>query len=72
VVQDKLHTLQPFNEGISHYLNKSFAQAIAVFGHVVDANPEDLTARLFLKNAALYISNGVPENWMGVEEMLSK
>jgi adenylate cyclase len=72
VVQAKLHTLQPFHEGISHYLNKSFAHAITIFGNVVDANPDDLTARLFLKNAALYISDGAPENWMGVEEMVSK
>lgn len=72
VVQAKLRTLQPFHEGISHYLNKSFAQAITILGTVVDANPDDLTARLFLKNAAHYISNGAPENWMGVEEMVSK
>jgi adenylate cyclase len=72
VLQDKLLTLKPFHEGISHYLNKSFAHAIAIFGDVVATNPDDLTARLFLKNAALYISNGVPENWMGVEEMVSK
>lgn len=72
VVQAKLRTLQPFHDGIAHYLNKSFAQAITIFGNVVDANPDDLTARLFLKNAANYISNGAPENWMGVEEMVSK
>ena len=69
VVRDKLQTLQPFHEGISHYLNRSFAQAITVFGNVVEANPDDYTARLFLKNAAQYISNGSPENWLGAEEL---
>jgi class 3 adenylate cyclase len=69
IVESKLQTLQPFHEGISHYLNRSFAQAITVFGNVVAANPDDYTARLFLKNAEQYITNGSPENWLGTEEM---
>lgn len=65
VVQDKLSTLQPFHEGISLYLNQSFAQAITVFGNVVEANPDDYTARLFLKNAAQYITDGGQEPGVG-------
>ena len=68
----KLGTLQVFNQGMVKYLNKSFSEAASEFYRVLELNPEDLTAKLFVSNATRYIINGVPENWSGVEEMMSK
>jgi hypothetical protein len=55
-----------------HYLNKSFREAVKVFEAVTDYNHEDRTAQFFLNNAISYLEQGVPENWSGVVEMMSK
>lgn len=70
---DKMEkSLVAFNQGMKHYLNKSFTDAIESFSEVIHSNPEDLTAEFFIEKATRYIKNGVPENWAGVEEMMSK
>lgn len=71
-VNKKLSTLPLFNEGLDQYLNKSFEQAADAFEKVTEADANDQTAKLFLSNAIKFIKYGVPENWAGVEEMLSK
>jgi len=71
-LQKKQITVSTFKDGISNYLNKSFSKAFMAFQHVLETNPEDHTANFFLGKTARYITTGVPENWVGVEEMLSK
>lgn len=71
-VNKKEKTLAIFNEGMHHYLNKSFTDAIKCFESIIAINPQDHTARFFLENAILYIQKGVPENWAGVVEMVNK
>ena len=71
-VNKKERTLLFFNEGIQHYLNRSFANAIKCFEYVTGINPEDYTAQFFLDNSIHYLQKGVPENWSGVVEMLNK
>jgi len=71
-LQKKLETLPYFRTGISNYLNSSFDSAVNAFQEVLDENPADLTAKFFLNNARGYLNNGVPLNWMGVEQMNSK
>jgi len=71
-MESRLATLEDFREGMHHYLAKSFAKAISSFQKVTELNPGDLTAKLFLGNAARYISSGVPDSWSGVEEMVAK
>lgn len=65
-------TLSAFGQGMNHYLNKSFSDAIDSFSEVIHSNPEDRTAEFFIEKATRYIKYGVPENWAGVEEMLNK
>ncbi|MGE5107048.1 MAG: adenylate/guanylate cyclase domain-containing protein [Sphingobacteriales bacterium] len=71
-INKKLSTLATYNEGLHQYLNKSFEPAVNAFETVCELDPDDLTARLFLATTLKFIKNGVPENWAGVEEMLSK
>lgn len=71
-LQKKQASLSLFNEAISNYLSKSFDEAFNAFQFICDANPEDLTANLFLSKTKDYLHSGVPENWIGVEEMSSK
>jgi len=68
-LEKKLDTLPFFKTGISNYLNSSFDNAVNAFQEVLDAHPADLTAKFFLNNATGYLNNGVPLNWMGVEQM---
>ena len=71
-VNKKEKTLKTFNEGMYHYLNKSFGNAIKAFEAVTDVNPKDDTAQYFLDNSIRYLQKGVPENWSGVVEMVNK
>ena len=71
-VNKKEETLVAFNEGMHHYLNKSFTKAIKCFLSVTEINFEDQTAQFFLDNTIRYLQKGAPENWSGVVEMVSK
>ncbi|HLK30424.1 MAG TPA: adenylate/guanylate cyclase domain-containing protein [Puia sp.] len=71
-IQKKLSSLTLFNQAMSDYLNKSFAEASTKFYQVLEIHPDDMTTKLFLSNAHHYITNGVPENWTGIEKMHSK
>ncbi len=70
IIKEK--TLPLFNDGMNHYLNRSFASAIKSFQTMTETNPEDLTANFFLDNATRYLQKGVPEDWTGVVEMTIK
>lgn len=71
-INKKETTLSLFNEGMHHYLNRSFANAITCFESVIETNPEDHTAQFFLDNSIRHLQKGVPENWSGVVEMVNK
>lgn len=71
-VMSKEATLQHFKRGIMHYVNKSFEDACNEFRYISAINPEDHTVHFFLNKAIHFINAGVPENWVGVEEMHSK
>lgn len=71
-VVKKEETLAIFNDGIHHYLNKSFTSAIKCFLSVTEINIEDSTAQFFLDHSMHCNQKGVPENWSGVVEMVNK
>ncbi len=71
-LQKKIKNLPHFNEAMNYYLDQSFENAIQVFENIASTDPEDRTAILFKEKALKYLKNGVPENWTGAEEMLSK
>ncbi|KAA9042100.1 adenylate/guanylate cyclase [Ginsengibacter hankyongi] len=68
----KEKTLAAFNEGMDHYLNKSFDNAVKVFRSITDINPTDLTTQFFLDNSRSFLQNGTPQHWSGVVEMANK
>lgn len=71
-LQKKVKTLPHFNKAMEFYLEQRFENAIQVFEGIISIDPSDLTAIYFMENALKYQREGVPENWTGVEEMLSK
>lgn len=68
----KEETLALFNQGIHHYLNKSFTSAIKCFLSVTEINTKDSTTQFFLDHSMHCHQKGVSENWSGVVEMMSK
>ena len=65
--QNKLHSKTKFEAGLAYFFDQKFAQAAASFNEVVQENPKDQVAKLFLNKSAGYIKDGVPNNWTGVE-----
>ena len=71
-LEKKVKTLQWFEEAMDEYLEQRFENAISLYHKILESDPEDQTAQLFLEKAGIYIREGIPENWSGAEEMLSK
>ena len=71
-LQRKIKTLSLFSEAMKYYFDRSFENAIQAFQTILTTDPDDLTANLFMQKALKNLGNGVPENWTGAEEMLSK
>jgi adenylate cyclase len=70
--EKKLSTLSYFNEAMRYYREQQFDNAIMIFQQILAADPGDQTARFFMDNASRFMRQGVPENWTGAEEMLTK
>ncbi len=68
----KMLTLSHFNQAMQYYAEQRFEKAILEFENILATDPDDLTAVYFMDNAMKYLKNGIPENWTGAEEMLSK
>jgi class 3 adenylate cyclase len=71
-LQKKTKTLVPFNASMNYYFEQHFEHAIEGFQSVLKTDPDDRTATYFMNNALKFLSEGVPDNWTGAEEMLSK
>jgi len=68
----KLQTLSQFNEAMSSYHDQQFENALQIFQTILIYDPDDLTTHYFLGNTKKYLREGVPANWTGTEEMVSK
>jgi hypothetical protein len=69
---NKLHTLPVFNQGVSHYLEKSFTPANECFKRVVETDPQDRTAYFFYNHTLEIIQSGIHQKKPGVVEMEEK
>jgi class 3 adenylate cyclase/ActR/RegA family two-component response regulator len=68
----KEETKPDFDSGIQLYYEKRFSEAGVHFTQVLEKNPADLAARMYLKRCANYMVNGVPPDWTGVETLFEK
>jgi adenylate cyclase len=71
-LQKKMTTLFLFNEGVTHYLNRSFKNAKRSFQEVIEIHPNDSTAHFFSTKAEQLISTEGSEDLAGVIEMHEK
>jgi two-component system sensor histidine kinase ChiS len=68
VVTLKKETKGGFEEGLGLYYDRKFAEASVRFNQVLEKNPEDKAALIYLKRCASYMIQGVPADWTGVED----
>ena len=71
-IEYKQSTLHLFDQGMDHYINRSFDKARDAFQEVVGVCPSDRTAVFFYNKTEQLVSNVSKENWIGVVEMNEK
>lgn len=59
-------TKTQFEMGVSLYLTQDFHNAVNCFLEIVNINPHDKAAQLYLKRCSYYEKHGVPLDWEGV------
>lgn len=68
----KLQTLSLFTQAMNSYHDRQLENALNLFQMILVKDPDDLTTMYFLDNTKKYLKEGVPRNWTGAEEMVSK
>lgn len=64
--QLKAQTAVLFQDGVTHYQNKSFAQAEKQFNAVLAENPDDQAAHFYLKQMTIYQALPQDDKWEGL------
>jgi adenylate cyclase len=68
----KIETLTLFKEAMHAYHEQQFETSLSLFQRILEKDPDDLTATFFIENTKKYLREGVPQNWSGAVEMISK
>ncbi len=68
----KLKTQNDLEQGVLHYRVQEFVKAKACFESVLNINPQDEVAKLYVERINDLLRNGVPDNWDGVTWMTEK
>ena len=68
----KEQTKGEFEKGLASYYARKFSEASVSFDRVLQQDPEDKAARIYLKRCAHYMVNGVPDEWTGIEVLNRK
>ncbi|MGL5197147.1 MAG: CHASE2 domain-containing protein [Chroococcales cyanobacterium] len=71
-IELKNKTLAQFEMAIACYREGNFEQSQTLFQQIINSNPSDRAALLYLKRCQKYIDQGVPNDWIGIEAMSEK
>jgi len=63
----KIETKSLFGNGIDHYKNKRFEEALKVFSDIVRINQLDSVAAFYVNRCKNNIQKGIPDDWNGIE-----
>lgn len=66
-VQAKVQTREIFEEGLQLYHDRLFSKASVRFNHVLESNPADKAAQIYLHRSAHFMVHGVEPDWIGAE-----
>ncbi len=72
IKQLKIETKADFGKGLQLYKNKQFDEALALFRKVLDINPRDHAAELYIARCRNILDFGISEDWDGVETLKDK
>ncbi|HNK57889.1 MAG TPA: adenylate/guanylate cyclase domain-containing protein, partial [Leptospiraceae bacterium] len=61
-----------FELGIEAYLGRRFTEALELFQNVANVYPEDVPTQIYLKRCNKSITEGVSDDWTGIERMTEK
>lgn len=65
--------MQPkFEQSALAYSNQKIAIAQKIFQEIIDKNPQDRAALVYIKRCQQYQKYGVPPEWEGVTDLDSK
>jgi hypothetical protein len=62
----KQQTLDDFERGVGLYHDQKFVLAKDTFGQILDKNPQDRPAEMYMDLCVRYLEDGVTEGWDGV------
>lgn len=65
-------TLPRFTDGLAAFYDGDPAAALACFEEVLEDNPGDAAARLYVERCQRFLAEGVPAQWDGVVRMTTK
>ncbi|MCP3925830.1 MAG: HAMP domain-containing protein [Desulfobacterales bacterium] len=68
----KVKSLSSFTKGITSYQRKDIKEALIYFKKVVEINPLDNPAKLYIERCEHYLKYGVPDGFRGVTELDEK
>ncbi|MCG8421326.1 MAG: AAA family ATPase [Proteobacteria bacterium] len=68
----KRDTKAEFERGLAEYYNRNFAATITCMTRVLGHLADDFVAQLYRDRAAMYVEQGVAEDWDGVISMTEK
>ena len=71
-VELKSSTKVKIEKGLDLYKHKQFAEASVKFNQVLQENPQDKVAKLYLQRSARYMVDGVREDWSAIETLTEK
>ena len=67
VIELKLKNQTDFEEGLFHYHEQEFDEALSHFKRVLGVDAGDKAAEHYLKRTNYYLKYGVPTDWDGIE-----
>lgn len=68
----KALTQSTFEHAVQAHLNRDFDEAMKLFKQILETNPEDGAAQLYLQRSEYYSKHGVPIDWQGISVMNEK
>lgn len=63
----KIETKMLFGNGIDHYKNRHFEEALNVFSEILKINQRDSVAAFYVNRCKNNIQKGIPDDWNGIE-----
>ena len=69
VIGLKSETKPLFEKGILLYYEKNFSESRVHFKKVLQKNPQDKAAQIYLERCSCFMKKGVPDDWSGIADL---